>query len=67
MQGLNDDERRQVLGEVLADELKAILEYVSRIPAIESRLDKIEYRLENIENIVQMHEVDIRFLRSKLA
>ena len=32
MQSLDDDERRAILGEVLADQLQVILEYVSDIP-----------------------------------
>ena len=34
MQSLSDDERKAALGEVLADELKVILEYVQEIPSI---------------------------------
>jgi hypothetical protein len=38
MQSLNDDERKEVLGEVLADELKTILEYVKDVPLIKKSL-----------------------------
>lgn len=34
MQSLSDDERKAVLGEVLADELKAIKEYVKDVPVL---------------------------------
>jgi hypothetical protein len=67
MQSLNEDERRAVLGEVLADQLKAILEYVSEIPGIKNRLEGIETRLSNVENILTMHDEDIRYLRQHLA
>ena len=67
MQGLSDDERRAVLGEVLADELKVILECVKDIPQIFVRLDRIETRLDRSEKILEMHEADISFLRTKMA
>lgn len=50
MESLSEDEFRQVLGEVVADQVKAILEYVSEIPAIKLRLDSIESRLDSLEN-----------------
>ena len=34
MQSLSDDEEKAILGEVLADQLKAIFEYVQDIPLI---------------------------------
>lgn len=49
MESLSEDEFRQVMGEVMADQLKAILEYVSEIPAIKQRLDSIEARLDSLE------------------
>jgi len=64
---LTDDEKRQVLGEVLTDQLQAIFEYVKDIPIIKDRLDDIEGRLENIEGRLDMHEADLLYLRQKLA
>ena len=64
---LTDDEKRQVLGEVLTDQLQAILEYVKEIPGMKDRLDTIEGRLETIEYRLDMHEVDLLYLRQKLA
>lgn len=67
MQSLSDEERREVLGEVLADELKAIHEYVRDIPLIFARLDKIDARLDSVENVTQMHEADIAYLRKEIG
>ena len=62
MQSLNDDERKAVLGEVLADELKAISEYVKDVPAMQQELhqvhaavDDISDRLKVIEYVVREH------------
>ena len=52
MQSLDDEERKAALGEVLADELKAIKEYVSAIPEMKS----------NIRNLKQ----DVRILKSDM-
>jgi len=74
MQSLSDDERKIALGEVLADELKVILEYVQEIPNIQSdirridkKLDKTESRVTTLEYIVKAHEKDLRYLKTKFA
>ncbi|HUD06138.1 MAG TPA: hypothetical protein VMR18_04475 [Candidatus Saccharimonadales bacterium] len=74
MQSLNDDERKEVLGEVLADELKAIREYVEDVPDIKQKVHKIDAtvneindRLSTIENVVKEQESDIRTLKRKVA
>lgn len=66
MQSLNEDEQRQVLGEVLADQLQAILEYVKDIPLIKRELHEVKERLTEVERIVRIHEVDIRQIRDHL-
>lgn len=66
MQGLDDNERREVLGEVLADELKVILEYVKDIPLIKHKLYEIDRRLIKVERIVKAHEFDIKQIRQNL-
>jgi peptidoglycan hydrolase CwlO-like protein len=50
MQGLNDDEKRQVLGEVLADELKAIHDLVKDVPNVSRKVNKIEVDVESLKN-----------------
>ncbi|HVU59559.1 MAG TPA: hypothetical protein VHC98_01845 [Candidatus Saccharimonadales bacterium] len=74
MQSLNDDERQQVLGEVLADELKAILEYVKDVPHISQELhqvhaavNEISDRLAVVERVVKEHEADIKHLKHLAA
>lgn len=66
MQSLSDDERKDMLDEVLVDELKAIREYVSEIPAIKQKLNEVDQRLIEVERIVKIHEVDIRQIRQHL-
>jgi DNA repair ATPase RecN len=70
MQSLDDDERKKVLGEVLADELKAIAEYVKDMPAIKEELhqvhatvNEVNERLSVIEHVVRGHEADIKSLK----
>jgi predicted nucleic acid-binding Zn-ribbon protein len=74
MQSLNDDERKAALGEVLADELKVIKEYVEDVPDIKLKVHKIDAtvseindRLSVLENVVKEHETDIRKLKAKQA
>jgi hypothetical protein len=74
MQSLNDDERREVLGEVLSDELKAILECVKDIPTLQQELHQVHAtasdisdRLNIIEHVVKEHESDIKQLKYNAA
>ena len=74
MQSLNDDEQRQVLGEVLADQLQAILEYVQEIPDIKYRLQNVEEKVTRIDNrliiverIARDHEADLKMIKQQLA
>ena len=50
MQSLNDDERKDVLGEVLADELKAIHELVKDVPAIKEDVHELKQDVEELKN-----------------
>lgn len=72
MQSLNDNERKAVLGEVLADELKAILEYVKNVPAMQEELHQVHAtvndisdRLNVLEHIVKEHESEIKQLQRR--
>ncbi|HUA13412.1 MAG TPA: hypothetical protein VL989_02850 [Candidatus Sulfotelmatobacter sp.] len=74
MQDLTDDERRDVLGEVLADELKAIGEYVKDVPKIQEELhqvhaavDDMSGRLTVFEHVLKEHEQEIQTLKQKVA
>jgi predicted nucleic acid-binding Zn-ribbon protein len=74
MQSLDDDERKAVLGEVLADELKVIREYVEDVPEIKQKVHKINAtvseindRLSVLESVVREHELEIRKFKTKPA
>lgn len=54
MQSLNDDERKLVLGEVLADELKVIHEYVMEIPGINKRLISVKKDVKELKADMQI-------------
>lgn len=41
MQSLSEDEKRQVLGSVLSDQLAAIQEAVKNVPEMKKQLDKL--------------------------
>lgn len=42
MQSLGDNERKEILGEILADELKIIKEYVKDIPTLKLDVSEIK-------------------------
>lgn len=67
MQSLNDNERKQVLGEVLLDEFRVMREYLQEIPIIKTKIYEIDERLIEVERIVRIHEVDIRHIRKQIA
>jgi peptidoglycan hydrolase CwlO-like protein len=74
MQDLSDDERRQVLGEVLHDELKVINEYVKDVPKIQeevhqvhSKVDDMNDQLKVFKHVLKEHEEDIRKLKRTVA
>ncbi len=75
---MSEDEKRQVLGTVLADQLSAIQESVKDVPEIKSKLDKIERTLSEVHadlntskaaildlsRMVNRHEQEIERLQS---
>ena len=79
MQSLSDDERKLVLGEVLADELRAIHEYVKDIPGIKRDITTLKtdvHELKSDMKVVkvavsdlsrQLHQVDRRVARLEAA
>ena len=48
MQSLSEDEKRQVLGSVLADQLSAIQEAVKDVPEIKSKLEKLDRAMSDV-------------------
>jgi hypothetical protein len=74
MQSLSDDERKSILGNVLSDELRVILEYVKEVPSLQRELhqvhatvSEISDRLQIIEHVVKEHESEIRQLKRRAA
>jgi len=80
MQDLSDDERKQVLGEVLMDEFKAIREGIDNLPtrtefqALDNRVARVESDVKVIKAAVtdqskqiQVHEIELKRLRHKAA
>ena len=47
---LNDDERRDVLSEVSADELKLIAEYVKDVPLVKRKIDALEVAMQAVKS-----------------
>ncbi len=54
MQSLNDDERKEVLGEVLSDELKVIMEYVVGVPRIERKVNALEKDMRQVKSDIKV-------------
>lgn len=67
MNDLSDKDRREVLGEVLADQLQAILVYVKDIPKMKQDIRGLKDDMSDVKSLLQMHEVDIMYLRKKIA
>lgn len=74
MQDTTDDERKDMLGEVLADELKAISEYVKDVPKIQEEVHQIHAKVDDMsdqcnafKHVLKEHEEEIRPLKHKLA
>ena len=63
MHSLSEEQEKQVLGELLADKLQAILEYVSEIPSIKEDIKTIKSDLKNLSEKVDGYGVDIRYLQ----
>ena len=51
---MDDEMRKEVLGEVLMDELKAIREYVEEVPKIRQTVDQIDKNLEEVQTDVKV-------------
>ena len=59
MQSLSEEEKRQVLGSVLADQLSAIQEAVKDVPEIKTKLDKLERILDDVSGDVKVAKAAI--------
>ena len=54
MQSLSDNERKEVLGEVLSDELKVIMEYVKGMPLIERTVARLEKDMHEVKSDIKV-------------
>ena len=54
MQSLSDDERKQALGEVLADELKAIHELVKDVPEMKQKIDVLDSDMKEVKSYIKV-------------
>ncbi len=54
MQSLSEDEKRQVLGSVLSDQLAAIQEAVKNVPEMKKQLDKLTEDFEVVSSDVKI-------------
>ena len=59
MQSLSDSERNEVLGEVLSDQLRVIMEYVKDIPHIKRRVDTLEEDMREVKSDVKNLKVAV--------
>lgn len=53
MQSLDDDEKKDVLWEVLADELKAIHELVKDVPEMKKKIDKLDTDMQEVKQDIK--------------
>lgn len=60
MQSLSEDEKRQVLGTVLADQLTAIQEAVKDVP-------EIKQKLENLDTVLEKIGADVRIVKAAVT
>jgi peptidoglycan hydrolase CwlO-like protein len=67
MQSLNDDERKQVLGEVLADELKVIHELVSDVPKISKKVNKLYKDMQIVKSDIKTIKAAVKNHESRIV
>lgn len=66
MQSLSEDEKRQVLGSVLADQLSAIHEAVKDVPEIRNQLEKLNKELDQVSSDVRVVKAAITNLTEQV-
>lgn len=64
---MDDETRREVLGEALMDELRAIRENTDEIPAIKHRLEHVDERLTVAQSDMKVVKAAVRDISSKLV
>ena len=66
MQSLSEDERRQVLGSVLSDQLSAIQEAVKDVPEIRNQLERLNNELNQVSSDVKVVKAAITSLTNQV-
>lgn len=67
MQSLNDDERKQVLGEVLSDELKVIREYVQDVPLLKQDINEIKNDVSELKSDMKVVKAAVTDMSRQLG
>lgn len=67
MQSLNDNERKQVLGEVLSGELKVIREYVQDVPLLKQDIKEIKNDVRELKSDMKVVKVAITDMSKQLV
>ncbi len=67
MHDMGDEDRKQILGKVLMDELKAIREYLENIPAIKSDVQELKVDVEELKSDVKVIKAAVTDQSKQLA
>lgn len=63
---MDDETRRDVLGEAVMEELRAIREYVSDVPEMKTTINRIDERLVVVEGDLQVVKLAVRHISDEL-
>jgi 2-phospho-L-lactate guanylyltransferase (CobY/MobA/RfbA family) len=66
MHDIDDETRREVLGEALMDELKAIREYVQDVPAIKADVRALREDVEALRDDMKMVKAAVHDISDRL-
>jgi len=67
MQSLNNDERKQVLGEVLSDELKVIRGYVQDVPLLKQDIQMIKVDVSELLSNIKVVKTAVTDISRQLV
>lgn len=67
MHDMSDDDRKQILGEALMDELKAIREYVQDVPVIKNDIKELKEVVEQLKSDVKVIKAAVTDQSTQLA
>lgn len=67
MQDMDDDDRRQILGEVLYDELRIIREYLQDMPILKSDVAQLKADVEELKADMKIVKYTLKDTNSRLS